>query len=69
MSRSDRHNEEIERHARRLVGIATLRRLRKMVDAETAAESHNAMWARRIVIALIVLTTLFIGGLWLRQTI
>jgi hypothetical protein len=67
MSRSDQRNEEIERHVRRLVGVATLRRLRKMADAEMAADSRNAILAKRIVITLIVLTALFMGGLWLRQ--
>ena len=69
MSRSEQSNDEIEQHVRRLVGIVTLRRLRKMADAEMAAESRNALWARRIIIALTILSALLIGGLWLRQII
>jgi hypothetical protein len=67
MSRSQKSNDEIGQHVRRLVGIVTLRRLRKMADAEMAADARNALWARRTIIALIVLTALFAGGLWLRQ--
>ena len=67
MSRSQKSNDEIEQHVRRLVGVVTLRRLRKMADAEMAAEARNALWARRTITALIVRTALFAGGLWLRQ--
>ena len=39
---------DIERAVRRAVGIATLRRLRKLVDAEAAQEASAARWARRL---------------------
>jgi hypothetical protein len=39
---------EVERGVRRVVGIAVLRRLRRMVDADAAAETSKATWARRL---------------------
>lgn len=38
----------IEEAVRRTVGIAALRRLRRMVDAEAAADAASARWARRL---------------------
>jgi len=37
---------ELERNVRHTVGIATLRRLRRMVDAERDAETRQARWAK-----------------------
>jgi hypothetical protein len=39
---------EIERGVRRVVGIAALRRLRRMVDAESAGEAEKAILATRL---------------------
>lgn len=39
--------DDIDRHVRHLVGIATLRRLRRMIDSDAAQEassSHQAKW-------------------------
>lgn len=39
---------DIERAVRHTVGIAALRRLRRMVDEDAAAEAEKARWARRL---------------------
>jgi hypothetical protein len=59
------NDEEIRQHVRRLAGFAALRRIRKIVDTEEAAESRNAFWAKRIALVITLLAVLFIGGLWL----
>ena len=41
-------DEDREKAVRRLVGVATLRRLRRMVDAEADAKHAEARWARRL---------------------
>lgn len=46
---------EIQRAVRRTVGIAALRRLRRIVDAENALESDRAHWGRRLTIVFAVL--------------
>lgn len=43
---------EIQRAVRRTVGIAALRRLRRMVDAEEKLEASKALWARRLTLVL-----------------
>ena len=40
--------QEISRNVRRTVGIAVLRRLRRMVDAEAAHEARKSALARRL---------------------
>jgi hypothetical protein len=54
---------DIDRHVRHLVGIATLRRLRRMVDSETAAETATAIRAWRLTILLAVGAVIFVAGL------
>lgn len=49
---------EIQRAVRRTVGIAALRRLRRMVDADNALEASNARWVRRLSV-LFILAALF----------
>lgn len=39
---------EVERGVRRIVGLAALRRLRRMVDAENAGEAERAILATRL---------------------
>jgi hypothetical protein len=39
---------EIDRAVRRSVGIAALRRIRMIVDAENAQDAVQAIWARRL---------------------
>ena len=49
---------EIQRAVRRTVGIAALRRLRRMVDAEQALEANNARWVRRLSVFFILAAVL-----------
>ena len=57
---------EIKRAVRRTVGIAALRRLRRMVDAENALEAGNALWARRLSIFLIVAAAVALAWIMIR---
>jgi hypothetical protein len=57
---------EIQRAVRRTVGIAALRRLRRLVDAEQVLESDNRRWARRLSITLIVAAVLALAWLAIR---
>lgn len=47
---------EIRRAVRRTVGIAALRRIRRIVDADNQLEADKSRWARRLSILLIVAT-------------
>ena len=46
---------DIRRAVRRTVGIAALRRLRRLVDAENAREAAKARWGRRMSVFFFVL--------------
>lgn len=39
------NDEYVERMTRRRIGLEALRRLRRLVDGERAAEAANARWA------------------------
>ena len=41
---------EIRHAVRRTVGIAALRRIRRIVDADNALEADKARWARRLLV-------------------
>ena len=41
---------KIERNVRRTVGIAALRRIRRIVDADNELEADKQRWARRLSI-------------------
>lgn len=41
---------DIGRNVRRTVGVAALRRIRRLVDADNALEADKARWARRLSI-------------------
>lgn len=45
-------NSDIVRHVRHVVGIATLRRLRRMVDHENANEAQAATQAKWLGVAI-----------------
>ena len=53
-------DSEIDRHVRRIVGIATLRRLRRMVDSENANDARQAMLAKRLGVLLSCLALVFV---------
>jgi hypothetical protein len=57
---------EIQRAVRRTVGIAALRRLRRMVDAEQALDEGNALWARRLSIFLGIVALLAVAWIAFR---
>ena len=52
---------EIERNVRRTVGIAALRRIRRIVDADDALEAGKRRWARRLTAVLIVATVVAVA--------
>ena len=52
---------EIQRAVRRTVGIAAMRRIRRMVDAEQALEASNARWVRRLSIVFVVAAILVLA--------
>jgi hypothetical protein len=45
---------EIQRAVRRTVGIAALRRIRRIVDADNELEAGRQRWARRLAIAFLL---------------
>lgn len=44
-------DQEIHRSVRRIVGIAALRGIRRIVDAEGARDASNQRWAGRLSMA------------------
>ncbi|MDK9724200.1 MAG: hypothetical protein OEL88_04870 [Sterolibacteriaceae bacterium MAG5] len=56
----------IDEAVRRTVGIAALRRLRRMVDAEAAADAASARWARRLSWILAVAAVLAVAWIGFR---
>ncbi|QDX81909.1 hypothetical protein B9N43_11985 [Denitratisoma sp. DHT3] len=61
------NHEFVERQVRRGVGVATLRRLRRMVDAENAQNAVEARWARRLTGLFLFLAAAFVAGLTLMR--
>lgn len=57
---------EIQRAVRRTVGIAALRRIRRIVDADTALEAGKQRWARRLAIALVLAAVLVLAWMLIR---
>jgi cell division protein FtsX len=57
---------EIQRAVRRTVGIAALRRIRRIVDADNALENSKQTWARRLTIFLGLAAILVIGWMLIR---
>lgn len=56
-------NPDIDSAVRRTVGIAALRRLRAMVDADRAQQETDARWAARVAWVLVLAAAL--GAAWL----
>ena len=59
-------NPEIQRAVRRTVGIAALRRLRRIVDADTGLEAEKALWARRLSILFLLAAVLALAWFVIR---
>jgi flagellar biogenesis protein FliO len=57
---------EIQRAVRRTVGIAALRRLRRIVDAEQAREASSERWARRLSLFFILAAILALAWIMIR---
>ncbi len=53
----------IQSAVRGVVGIAALRRIRRLVDADAAHEAGKRVWARRIAVALGV--SMLVAVAWL----
>ena len=59
-------DEKIQRAVRRTVGIAALRRIRRIVDADNALEAGKQRWARRLAIALVLAAVLVLAWMLIR---
>ena len=57
---------EIQRAVRRTVGIAALRRIRRIVDADNALEASKQRWARWLSIFLILAAVLALAWIAIR---
>jgi ferric-dicitrate binding protein FerR (iron transport regulator) len=57
---------EIQRAVRRTVGIAALKRIRRIVDADNALEADKRRWARRLGIAFALAATLVLAWMLIR---
>ncbi|MDO8787335.1 MAG: hypothetical protein Q7J42_04600 [Sulfuritalea sp.] len=59
-------DEKIERAVRRTVGVAALRRIRRIVDADNALETSKQRWARRLSIFLVLAVALVLAWIVIR---
>ncbi len=59
-------DEKIQRAVRRTVGVAALRRIRRIVDADNALEAEKTRWARRLTLAFVLLALLVLGWMAIR---
>ena len=59
-------DEKIQRAVRRTVGIAALRRIRRIVDADNALEAGKQRWARRLTIAFLLAAALVLAWMLIR---
>ncbi len=57
---------EIRRAVRRTVGIAALRRIRRIVDADNALEADKRRWARRLAILFMLAALLVLAWMLIR---
>jgi hypothetical protein len=57
---------EIQRAVRRTVGLAALRRIRRIVDADNALEADKQRWAWRLSIFLILAAVLALAWIAIR---
>ncbi|MCX7157231.1 MAG: hypothetical protein NTW45_12410 [Rhodocyclales bacterium] len=57
---------EIQRAVRRTVGIAALRRIRRIVDVDNELEAGKQRWARRLSILLILAAALALAWIVIR---
>ena len=57
---------EIQRAVRRTVGIAALKRIRRIVDADNDLEAGKQRWARRLGIAFALAAVLVLAWMLIR---
>ena len=57
---------EIRRAVRRTVGIAALRRIRRIVDADNQLEADKSRWARRLSIFFLLAALLALAWIVIR---
>ncbi len=57
---------EIQSAVRRTVGIAALRRIRRIVDADNALEADKVRWARRLSIFFLLAALLALAWIVIR---
>ena len=57
---------EIQRAVRRTVGIAALKRIRRIVDADNALEADKKRWARRLGITFALAALLVLARMLIR---
>ena len=57
---------EIQRAVRRTVGIAALKRIRRIVDADNELEAGKQRWARRLTIAFLLAAVLVMAWMLIR---
>jgi hypothetical protein len=57
---------EIQRAVRRTVGLAALRRIRRIVDADNQLEADKARWAHRLSIFLLLAALLALAWIVIR---
>ena len=60
------HDPEIECNVRRTVGIAALKRIRRIVDADNELEAGKQRWARRLGIGLALAAVLVLAWMLIR---
>ena len=61
-----KEDPEIQRAVRRTVGIAALRRLRRIVDADNALEAEKARWGSRLSIFFVLAAVLALAWMLIR---
>ncbi|MCM2307903.1 MAG: hypothetical protein NDI91_10630 [Sulfuritalea sp.] len=59
-------DEKIRRAVRRTVGIAALKRIRRIVDADDALEAAKRRWARRLGILFLLAAILALAWMLIR---
>ncbi|MFA4969790.1 MAG: hypothetical protein WC540_09170 [Sulfuritalea sp.] len=59
-------DDKLQRAVRRTVGIAALRRIRRIVDADNELEAGKQRWARRLSIFLIIAAVLALAWIVIR---
>lgn len=59
-------DEKIQRAVRRTVGIAALKRIRRIVDADNALETEKSRWALRLSIFFMLVAVLALAWIAIR---